>query len=49
MEIKGKNVGVDLQWAWPQGTKSTSHTLIGGNPVNKGVVGPTASTYIIGI
>jgi hypothetical protein len=40
MEIKGKTVGVDLQWAWPQGTKPTSHALIGGNPLNQGAVAP---------
>jgi hypothetical protein len=39
MEIKGENVRVDLMWAWPQGAKSTSHALIGGNPLNQWAVG----------
>jgi hypothetical protein len=42
-------VGVDLQWAWA--TKDQNHlsTLIGGNPLNQGAVGPIASAYIMGM
>jgi hypothetical protein len=36
MEIKGENVVVDLQWSWSQGTKTTSHALIGANPLISG-------------
>jgi hypothetical protein len=44
--MKGENVGVDILWAWPQGTKSTSHALIRDIPLNQGVVGPAASPII---
>jgi hypothetical protein len=48
MEIKGENVGVDLQVGLVKGTKSTSHAMIKGNPLIKGVAGPTTSAYIMG-
>jgi hypothetical protein len=40
MKIKGENIRVDLEWAWPQGTKPTSHALIGAIPSIKGQWAP---------
>jgi hypothetical protein len=49
MEIKGENVGVDLQWAWATRDQVHLPVLIGINPLNQGAVGPTASAYIMGM
>jgi hypothetical protein len=48
MEIKGENVGVDLQWAWATRDQVQLPALIEGNPFNQGAVGPAASAYIMG-
>jgi hypothetical protein len=42
MEIKGENVGVDLQWTWSKGSSPPLHALIGGRFLNYRAVGPAA-------
>jgi hypothetical protein len=43
MEIKGENVGVDLQWTWSKGSSPPPYALIRGRFLNYRPVGLIAT------